>query len=168
MKKLRVKVVEPVNVVKFEVYCNIVRFEVYCSNIGFDPVGTWRQNDDVLTSMWHHWVASKSLQCHTSTGKLGGGCINQVWWQRGLLPDCMFLFGVEMDGWMTCNFTSFSTVFQSYQDDGRLIMKGSMQWSSIYGWENFAWGGDQTQSARSVSQPLTHWATGARGMEVEL
>ena len=40
MKKLRVKVVEPVNVVKFEVYCNIVRFEVYCSNIGFDPVGT--------------------------------------------------------------------------------------------------------------------------------
>ena len=28
-----------------------------------------------------------------------------------------------MDGWMTCDFTSFSTVFQSYQDDGRLIMK---------------------------------------------
>ena len=28
------------------------------------------------------------------------------------------------DGWMTCNFTSFLTAFQSYQDDGRLIMKG--------------------------------------------
>ena len=28
------------------------------------------------------------------------------------------------DGWLTCDFTSFSTVFQSYQDDGRLIMKG--------------------------------------------
>ena len=28
-----------------------------------------------------------------------------------------------MDGWMTCSFTSFSTEFQSYQDDGRLIMK---------------------------------------------
>ena len=24
----------------------------------------------------------------------------------------------KMDGWMTCDFTSFSTVFQSYQDDG--------------------------------------------------
>ena len=30
-----------------------------------------------------------------------------------------------MDGWMTCDFTFFSTVFQSYQDDGRLIMKGN-------------------------------------------
>ena len=29
---------------------------------------------------------------------------------------------------MTCDFTSFSTVFQSYQDDGRLIMKGCVQW----------------------------------------
>ena len=38
-----------------------------------------------------------------------------------------------MDGWMTCDFTSFSTVFQSYQDDGRLIMKGCVQWNSIYG-----------------------------------
>ena len=25
---------------------------------------------------------------------------------------------------MTCDFTSFSTVFQSYQDNGRVIMKG--------------------------------------------
>ena len=24
---------------------------------------------------------------------------------------------------MSCNFTSFSTVFQSYQDDGKVIMK---------------------------------------------
>ena len=27
------------------------------------------------------------------------------------------------DGWMICDFTSFSTVFQSYQDDEKLIMK---------------------------------------------
>ena len=32
---------------------------------------------------------------------------------------------------MTCNFTSFSTVFQSYQDDGGLIMKGSVQWNRV-------------------------------------
>ena len=28
-----------------------------------------------------------------------------------------------MNGWMSCDFTSFSTVFQSYQDDERLIMR---------------------------------------------
>ena len=32
----------------------------------------------------------------------------------------------RMDGWMSCGFTSFSTVFQSYQDDGRVNMKGSV------------------------------------------
>ena len=34
-----------------------------------------------------------------------------------------------MDGLVSCDFTSFSTVFQSYQDDWRMIMKGSMQWN---------------------------------------
>ena len=38
-----------------------------------------------------------------------------------------------MDGWMICDFTSFSTVFQSYQDDGRMIMKGCVQWNPVYG-----------------------------------
>ena len=28
-----------------------------------------------------------------------------------------------MDGWMTCDFTSFSTVIQSYQDYGRMTIK---------------------------------------------
>ena len=37
-----------------------------------------------------------------------------------------------MDGWMTCDVTSFSTVFQSYQDDERLIIKSCVQWSSVY------------------------------------
>ena len=31
----------------------------------------------------------------------------------------------DEDGWMTCDFTSFSTVFQSYQDDMRMIMKAA-------------------------------------------
>ena len=38
-----------------------------------------------------------------------------------------------MDGWMTCDFTSFLTVFQSYQDDDWMIMKGCVQWNSVYG-----------------------------------
>ena len=38
-----------------------------------------------------------------------------------------------IDGWMTCDLSSFSTVFQSYQDDERLLMKGCVQWSSVYG-----------------------------------
>ena len=37
-----------------------------------------------------------------------------------------------MDGWMDCGFTSFSTVFQSYQDNGGMIMKGCMQWNPVY------------------------------------
>ena len=39
----------------------------------------------------------------------------------------------SIDGWMTCDFTSFSTVFQSYQDDGSMIMKGCVQWNPVYG-----------------------------------
>ena len=38
----------------------------------------------------------------------------------------------RMDAWVTCDFTSFSTVFQSYQDDGRMIMKGCVQWNPVY------------------------------------
>ena len=38
-----------------------------------------------------------------------------------------------MDGWIICDFISFSTVFQAYQDDGRMIMKGSVQWNTVCG-----------------------------------
>ena len=37
------------------------------------------------------------------------------------------------DGWMTCDFRSFLTVFQSYQDDVWMIMRGCVQWNSVYG-----------------------------------
>ena len=42
----------------------------------------------------------------------------------------------KMDGCMTCDFTSFLhvIVFQSYQDDVWMIMKGCVQWKSR--WEN--------------------------------
>ena len=33
---------------------------------------------------------------------------------------------------MTCDFTSFSTVIQSYQDDGHVIRKGCVQWNPVY------------------------------------
>ena len=32
---------------------------------------------------------------------------------------------------MTCEFTSFSTVFQSYQDDERLIMKNDIGYEQL-------------------------------------
>ena len=70
-----------------------------------------------------------------------------------------FLEGVcpsgKMDGWMCCDFTCFSTVFQSYQNDGRLIMKALCNeprlWMRIFRLE-----GDRTRSAGSVGQGLTH------------
>ena len=56
---------------------------------------------------------------------------------------------------MNCEFKSFSIVFQLNQDDGRLIMKGCMQWNSVYGREDFPLSRDQTRSPRSVGQRLT-------------
>ena len=34
-------------------------------------------------------------------------------------------------GWLTCNLTSFSAVFKSYQDDGQMIMKGCLQYNAL-------------------------------------
>ena len=42
-----------------------------------------------------------------------------------------------------------------------MIMKGLVQWNSVYGWEDFTSSEDRTRSARSVGQLLTHRATGA-------
>ena len=67
---------------------------------------------------------------------------------------------VWLDGWMTCDFTSFSTVFQSYQDDGRVIMKGLCN-RTPFTVETFsASSGDRTRAARSVGQRLIYRATG--------
>ena len=33
---------------------------------------------------------------------------------------------------MTCNFTSFPTELQSYQDDERVIMNDFMQWNPVF------------------------------------
>ena len=42
-----------------------------------------------------------------------------------------------------------------------MIMKGCVQWNSVYGCEVFNLSEDRTRSARSVGQRLTHLATGA-------
>ena len=41
---------------------------------------------------------------------------------------------IQDDGWMDdMRFYVLSTVFQSYQDDGQMIMKGCVQWNPVYG-----------------------------------
>ena len=44
---------------------------------------------------------------------------------------------IKVDGWMTCNLASSSTVFQLYEDDDRVIMKGYVQWNFVYGSKDF-------------------------------
>ena len=36
---------------------------------------------------------------------------------------------LRLDGWMTCDFTSFSTVFKSYWDDGWVMVEDCVQWN---------------------------------------
>ena len=38
----------------------------------------------------------------------------------------------KMNEWMTCDFISFSSVFQSYQNNGRSIIKCCVQWNPVY------------------------------------
>ena len=45
-----------------------------------------------------------------------------------------------------------------------MIIKGCVQWNSVYGREDFSSSEDQTRSARSVGQCLPHQATGASGV----
>ena len=45
----------------------------------------------------------------------------------------------------------FSTVFQLYQDDGRVIMKGCVQWNPVY-IEKITLGGARTQDCQ-ISRP---------------
>ena len=35
-----------------------------------------------------------------------------------------------------CGFTSFSTPFHSYQDNGCVIMEGCLQWNPVYSWKD--------------------------------
>ena len=62
---------------------------------------------------------------------------------------------------MTCDFTSFSTVFQSYQDNEKAIMEGYVQWSLFMAEKILTWAGLEPKAARLVGLGLTYWATWA-------
>ena len=66
-----------------------------------------------------------------------------------------------MGGWITYDFTTFSTVFQSFQDDERLIIKGLCNGTPSTVEKNSPQAGLELGTARSASQRLTHRATGA-------
>ena len=63
---------------------------------------------------------------------------------------------VWMDGLMICDLTSFSTVFQSYQDDGQMIMKGLCNGILFTAEKISPRSGLELWTARSVGQRLTH------------
>ena len=44
-----------------------------------------------------------------------------------------FASSKRVDGWMTCDLTSFLTVFHSYQDDEKLINERLCAWNLVYG-----------------------------------
>ena len=58
------------------------------------------------------------------------------------------------------NKTSFSTAFQSYQDNGPVIMKGCVQWNPIYDRKNLSHAELEPRTARSVSQRINKSGAG--------
>ena len=70
-----------------------------------------------------------------------------------MFPISIKLFCLKLDEWMTSDFASFSTVFQSYQEDGRMIMK-CIQWNPAEKISPRA--GLELGIARSVGHRLTH------------
>ena len=66
------------------------------------------------------------------------------------------------DGWMLFNFTSFSTVFQSYQGDSWDIVKGCVQRNHVYDLQSpFLKRGSNPGQLDMQASHLTYWATGA-------
>ena len=59
---------------------------------------------------------------------LGNNCLQEAQWTESMAapPGTEFVHLL-----LRCHFTSFSTVFRSYQDDGSLIMEGCVKWNSV-------------------------------------
>ena len=68
-------------------------------------------------------VKVKKLKCRLLQFSFGACRVNLLSYQGS--------FAARIDGWMTCKFTSFPTVFRSYQDNGLVIMKGCVQWNPV-------------------------------------
>ena len=59
---------------------------------------------------------------------------------KQILPFFFFFF-LKYEG-IKAKFTSLSALFRSYQDDWRVIKKGSVQWSAVQSWAEFWLPGD--------------------------
>ena len=51
---------------------------------------------------------------------------------------------------MTCNFTFFATIFQSYQDNGQMMNKGCVQWNLVLHFKHVSNPGDKVPSAEAT------------------
>ena len=60
-----------------------------------------------------------------------------MWGPQHLHADVVSIFPHLSSSWLNCYYPTFSTVFQSYRDNGRVLMKGCVQWDLIYSWEDF-------------------------------
>ena len=62
---------------------------------------------------------------------------------------------------MTCDFTSFLTVFQSYQGNVKVIMQGCVQWNLVYDWKEFRFkrGARYKNKSKSIVLPGGHKTT---------
>ena len=79
--------------------------------------------------------------------------------KRALLTEVIYAlkgFNIVTDGWITCNFTSFSKVFQSYQDNERWIMKTVCDGTPFMVEKKSPCAGLEFQTARPAGQGLTH------------
>ena len=56
---------------------------------------------------------------------------NELVFDTNIAVFSSFTYSSDWDGWKTCCFMTFSTVFQSYQDDEWVIMKGCVQWNPV-------------------------------------
>ena len=88
------------------------------------------------------------FHCHNGRG----------WAGEGNVVITSLVLNRSIDGWMICDFTSFSAVFQSYHDDGRMIMKGCVQWTPFTVEKISPRAGLELRTSRSVGQRLTHWS----------
>ena len=69
-----------------------------------------------------------------------------------------------IDEWKICGFTTFLTVFLSYQDDERVIMKDSVQWRAILDSEEIK--SLQRDLNRDLSRPCGIFSLGGYTIEI--